>query len=85
VLARVPLEVAGIMSHQPMDGLVQQLEDVNRAAGVLGCRIPEPFMALSFLALPVVPELKLTDFGLVDVTRFSFVPFFVEDGGATTG
>jgi adenine deaminase len=43
---------------------------------MLGCTLEEPFMALSFLALPVIPELKLTDKGLVDVTEFRFVDLF---------
>ena len=45
----------------------------------LGGTLPDPFMALSFLALPVIPELKLTDLGLVDVGRFQVVPLFGED------
>ena len=48
-----------------------------RAAKTLGCPLPEPFMALSFLSLPVIPELKLTDRGLVHVQAFPEVPFFV--------
>ena len=50
---------------------------MRRTAGSLGCRLREPFMALSFLALPVIPDLKITDRGLVDVQRFAPVPFFV--------
>jgi adenine deaminase len=44
----------------------------------MGCKLEEPFMALSFLALPVIPEFKITDKGLVDVTRFEIVPLFGE-------
>ncbi|UCF57140.1 MAG: adenine deaminase [Deltaproteobacteria bacterium] len=79
ILARTPLEVAGLMSREPLEKLVEQLSEVNRAASFLGCAIPEPFMSLSFLALPVIPELKLTDMGLVDVKKFSLVPLFVDD------
>lgn len=79
VLARTPLEVAGLMSREPLDRLIEQLHEVNRAAVSLGCMIPEPFMSLSFLALPVIPELKLTDMGLVDVKKFSLVPLFIDD------
>lgn len=78
VLAKTSLEVAGLMSRVPLGDLVEQLEVTNRAALSLGCKVPEPFMALSFLALPVIPELKLTDLGLVDVNRFEIVPLFVE-------
>ncbi|NNG08066.1 MAG: adenine deaminase [Desulfobacteraceae bacterium] len=79
VLARVPLEVAGLMSRDSLAGLTKQLDDANRAASSLGCNIPEPFMSLSFLALPVIPKLKLTDLGLVDVEKFSLVPLFVDE------
>lgn len=75
-LAQVPLEIGGLMSSQPLDMLVPQLKAVKKAVAVLGCRLGEPFMALSFLALPVIPELKLTDRGLVDVNRFEWVPLF---------
>ncbi|MEE9610203.1 MAG: adenine deaminase [Desulfatiglandales bacterium] len=79
ILARVPLEVAGLMSREPLERLTEQLIEVNRAAHSLGCGIEEPFMSLSFLALPVIPELKLTDMGLVDVKRFQIVPLFVDN------
>jgi adenine deaminase len=81
VLARVPLEVAGLMSRKPLKELTKQLDEANRAAFSLGCTMPEPFMPLSFLALPVIPELKLTDLGLVDVEKFSLVPLFVDEDG----
>lgn len=77
VLAAVPLEVAGLLSKEPIDALVDQVEELNRAAASLGCVIEEPFMTLSFLALPVVPELRLSDLGVVDVARFEVVPLFV--------
>jgi adenine deaminase len=75
-LAKTPLEVAGLMSTVSLSELTAELEELARAASALGCRLDEPFMALSFLALPVIPELKLTDRGLVDVNRFELVPLF---------
>jgi len=78
VLAQVPLEIAGLMSRQPLHIVVRQLQQIKNAASDLGCILEEPFMALSFLALPVIPELKLTDRGLVDVNRFEIVPVFQE-------
>ena len=78
-LAKLPLEIGGLMSTQPMEPLVKSITAVKEAATALGCQIDEPFMALSFLALPVIPELKLTDKGLVDVNRFEIVPLFVEE------
>ena len=77
-LAKTPLEVGGLMSRQPIGTLVRQLREVRKAAYNLGCELKECFMALSFLALPVIPELKLTDRGLVDVNRFEIVPLFLE-------
>jgi adenine deaminase len=56
-----------------------QLEALHRAVKILGCKIRDPFMTLSFLSLPVIPELKLTDKGLVDVSQFKFVPLFGEN------
>ena len=79
VLARVPLEVAGLMSRESLENLAEQLRDVNMAASASGCHLPEPFMSLSFLALPVIPEIRLTDMGLVDVKKFDLVPLFVDD------
>ncbi len=51
---------------------------INRAAVELGVKVEDPLMVLSFLALPVIPKLKLTDMGLVDVERFEFVDLFVD-------
>jgi len=82
VLARVPLPIAGLLSQEPIEILVDRLDGLNRAAATLGCPVEDPFMTLSFLALPVIPALKLTDLGLVDVSRFSLVPLFMGDAGA---
>ena len=79
VLARTPLEIGGLMSRQPLESLVEQLRKIKEAAFHLGCGLEEPFMTLSFLALPVVPELKVTDLGLVDVGRFEIVSLFPEN------
>ena len=76
VIAKAPLEIAGLMSTQSLETLVKQVRGVKEAALNLGCALEEPFMALSFLALPVIPELKLTDMGLVDVNKFEIVPLF---------
>ncbi len=78
LLASVPLEIAGLMSSKPLQTVAQQLEKAKLTARDLGCTSNDPFMALSFLALPVIPELKLTDRGLVDVNRFDFVPLFIK-------
>ncbi len=75
VLASLALPVAGLMSPEPLETVAAQLEAVERAAASLGASVPAPFAVLSFLALPVIPELKLTDKGLVDVENASFVDF----------
>ena len=69
VLASLALPVAGLLADTPLGAVVARLEELERAARELGCSVPSPFSILSFLALPVVPELKLTDLGLVDVTK----------------
>ena len=79
VLASVPLPVAGLMSKLPVSKVHEQMEVLNQSARDLGCKLPDPFMTLSFLSLPVIPELKLTDKGLVDVTQFKIVPVFGEN------
>jgi len=77
ILAKAPLEIGGLMSKEPLESLSTQIKMLSRAAESLGCTLPGPFMALSFLSLPVIPELKLTDRGLVDVRIFAQVPLFV--------
>jgi len=78
VLARLPLPVAGLMSDRSLAEVRTGLEDLLTAARKLGCTHPDPFMILSFLALEVIPALKLTDRGLVDVERFELVPVAVD-------
>jgi adenine deaminase len=77
VAAQLPLPVAGLMSKEPLETVRARMEALLAAARDLGSGLPNPFMTLSFLALPVIPALKLTDKGLVDVNRFDFVPLFV--------
>ncbi|MGD1992283.1 MAG: adenine deaminase [Anaerolineae bacterium] len=78
VLASVPLPVGGLMSDQPVEFVRNQMDLLIDAARELGSRLHDPFMTLSFLALEVIPRLKLTDQGLVDVEAFDFVPLFVD-------
>ena len=78
-LASLPLPIAGLMSEASVAKVNLQLEALHRAAKNLGCKIPDPFMTLSFLSLPVIPELKITDKGLVDVNQFKLVPLFGEN------
>jgi adenine deaminase len=78
VLASVPLPIAGLMSDLPLEDVRDRIEEMTRAAEQLGGTLPDPLMTMSFLALAVIPELKITDHGLVDVGEFSLVPLFVE-------
>lgn len=78
VLASLPLPVAGLLSKRSMRDVAEGISECIDAAHKLGCKLEDPFMTLSFLCLPVIPELKLTDRGLVDVREFKFVPMFLE-------
>jgi adenine deaminase len=73
VLASLGLPIAGLLSDEPLETVVAKLGKLERTARELGTRLPSPFATLSFLALPVIPELKLTDLGLVDVTEFKLI------------
>jgi adenine deaminase len=77
VLAQVPLPIAGLMSDQPIEVVRRQMDNIIATARQLGTSLNDPFMTMSFLALPVIPSLKLTDQGLVDVDRFELVSLFV--------
>ncbi|MCX5913236.1 MAG: adenine deaminase [Deltaproteobacteria bacterium] len=74
VLAGLPLPVAGLMSPQPAEAVAAGMESLNQAAREIGATLQNPFIALSFLALPVIPELRITDRGLVDVSEFRIIP-----------
>jgi adenine deaminase len=78
VLAELPLPVAGLLSDASLDEVVTRSRAIVAAARELGCTLEAPFQLLSFLALSVIPSLKLTDRGLVDVDRFALVPLAVD-------
>ncbi|MDH4067785.1 MAG: adenine deaminase [Dehalococcoidia bacterium] len=73
IVASLPLPIAGLLSPEPLDVVVSQHDNVEKAAASLGNLPPTPFAILSFLALPVIPELRLTDLGLVDVQQSRFI------------
>jgi adenine deaminase len=77
ICARLALPIAGLMSREPVQVVDDQIDRLIHAAREFGTTLDDPFMTLSFLALPVIPELKITDKGLVDVNRFEVVPLFV--------
>ncbi len=76
VLAELPLPLAGIVTDAPLRDVADALDALDVAAASLGVTLPSPFMALSFLGLAVIPELKLTDRGLVDAARGRLVPLW---------
>lgn len=78
VLAQLALPIAGLMSDQPIEQIRRDFDQVLAAAHALGSELHDPFMAISFMALEVIPHLKLTDVGLVDVDKFEVVPLFVD-------
>jgi adenine deaminase len=78
VEAELPLPVAGLLSDLPLEEVVERSERMVAAAERLGCTFPSPFQMMAFLALSVIPKLKLTDRGLVDVDRFELVSLRVE-------
>jgi adenine deaminase len=77
VKAELPLPVAGLLADLPLDEVVAASRACVEAARQLGCTLPSPFQSMAFLALSVIPSLKLTDRGLVDVDAFELVPFEV--------
>jgi len=74
VLEVLPLPYAGLISDRPLAEVREQLDALTVATRACGCTHEDPVMALSFVALEVIPSLKLTDRGLVDVEKFDFVP-----------
>jgi adenine deaminase len=58
--------------------VAERLKNLRETVAMLGCKVEDPFMTLSFLALPVIPKLKITDHGLVDVEKFEVVDLFIE-------
>ena len=73
VLASLGLPIAGLLSDEPLEIVAGKLEKLEQLAKDLGTTLPSPFATLSFLALPVIPELRLTDLGLVDVNKFKLI------------
>jgi adenine deaminase len=78
VKAELPLPIGGLMSDLPLEEVYGRIEELDRVTDELGSKIPHPFMTLSFMALPVIPELKVTDRGLVDVGKFDFIDIFAD-------
>ena len=78
VVEELPLPIAGLMSDRPLGEVHERLRSMEARLKAMGVDMASPFMTLSFLALSVIPELKITDRGLVDVNRFELVPLGIE-------
>ena len=77
VLAILPLPIAGLMSDEPVEEVQSNVDRLAQAWKALGCRLASPFMTMALLSLPVIPELRITNRGLVDVTEFRHVPLVI--------
>ncbi len=78
--AALPLPIAGLVSDQPLETVIEQIEQLNAAAARFGCKLDAPFMSLSFLSLSPIPELKLTDQGLVDAVNLKLTSVIADSG-----
>jgi adenine deaminase len=76
IIASLALPIAGLMSEKTLDEVKCELDKVLEAVSKIGAYQKDPFISLGFLSLPVIPELKLTDFGLVDVEKFEVISLF---------
>ena len=74
IIAKLALPVAGLMSDAPLESILRHQQQLLSAAHTLGIRTEsDPFITLSFIALPVIPEVRLTDMGMFDVTKMEFM------------
>jgi adenine deaminase len=77
IKAELQLNIAGLMSEESAEVVAEKLDKIHEEIRKLGCKLKSPILALSFMALPVIPKLKVTDLGLVDVEEFKVVDVFV--------
>jgi adenine deaminase len=77
VQAELALPIAGLVSDRPLEEVIRRIADLNKAARAMGCELEAPFMSLSFLSLSPIPELKLTDQGLIDTVKMRPTTLFV--------
>jgi len=79
IISELPLKIAGLMSDLTSREVAERLVELKEATRSMGSILPDLFMTLSFVQLSVIPKLKLTNLGLVDVEKNDFVPLFVEE------
>jgi adenine deaminase len=78
IMAELALPIAGLMTEAPLKEIYTKLKLLRRTVRKLGCKLDDAFLQMAFLCLPVIPDLKITDRGLVDVRKFDFVSVLVE-------
>jgi adenine deaminase len=78
ILEELPLPIAGLMTTEDASKISRKMESLEEEASKLGCKVKSPFSALSFLSLPVIPKLRITDYGLVDAERSKIVELFID-------
>jgi len=76
-LEKLPLPVAGLISDLPIEEVIAKLKNLVKSTQQLGCKLDDAFMNMAFLSLPVIPDLKITDKGLIDVNKFEITNLFV--------
>ena len=76
VVSKLPLPIAGLMSDQPFETVLQQCHELKDGVKKIGCVLDDPFMTMAFLSLSVIPDLKITDKGVFDVNKFDFIDIF---------
>ncbi|MNI54263.1 Adenine deaminase [compost metagenome] len=74
VIAAVPMAIAGLMSEKPLNAVVEEVQNLEQGWQKLGCMLNAPFMTFSLIALPVIPEIRITNRGLADVDQFKLIP-----------
>ena len=78
VLGKLALPIAGLLTEEPVEDVIAELEEINQAYHNIGGSLPAPFMTISFIGLPTVPDLGLSDLGLIDVFSHRLISSFVE-------
>ena len=78
VIAKLELPIAGLMSTETASTVIKKCENLKLGEKEIGCTLPEPFMTMAFLSLSVIPEIKLTDKGLMDVVNCEFTDLFIK-------
>ena len=78
VLEALSLPIAGLMSDRSSEFVQEKLTTLNSIAKSLGSKLEDPYMAMSFLTLPPIPEIRITDRGIIDAVKFKVVPLFVK-------